>query len=65
MSEKEYGTYSAPWTKTFDLVFLIGWLAGLAVLTGITILKRDTINIDSNFFAFGVVLAGICCWGWF
>ena len=61
MSEKEYATYSAPWTKTFDLVFLIGWLAGLAVLTGITVYQRDTISIDSNFFAFGVVKILLVC----
>ena len=55
MEEKEYGTYSAPWTKTFDLVFLIGWLVALAVLTGFTVWQRETLNIDRDFFAFGVV----------
>ncbi|MBQ9336735.1 MAG: hypothetical protein IJS14_05505 [Lentisphaeria bacterium] len=53
--EKEYATYSAPWTKTFDLVFLIGWLIALAVLTVITIIRYDELNIDRDFFAFGLV----------
>ena len=35
--EKQYGTYDAPWTKTFDLVFLIGWFIALIVLTAVTI----------------------------
>ena len=34
MNEKKYENYSAPWTKTFDLVFLIGWFVALAVLPG-------------------------------
>ena len=25
-TEKEYGTYDAPWTKTFDLAFLFMWI---------------------------------------
>ena len=30
--EKKYGNYDAPWTKTFDLVFLIGWIIALIAL---------------------------------
>ena len=71
MNEKEYASYSAPWTKTFDLVFLIGWLIALAVLVCFTVSQGDKVNIDRNFFAFGVVkiilvsvialLGGIVC----
>jgi hypothetical protein len=28
-TEKEYGTYDAPWTQTFDLAFLFMWIYAL------------------------------------
>ena len=51
--EKEYGSYDAPWTKTFDLVFLIGWLVALAALSAVTICWHNQANVDRDFFIFG------------
>ena len=65
---KEYGNYDAPWTKTFDLAFLIGCSAALIGLTVWTVFWYDKSNIDRDFFAFclvKIIIAGICCWGWF
>lgn len=52
---KEYGNYDAPWTKTFDLVFLLGCFAALIGLTVWSVLGYDKSNIDRDFFAFCLV----------
>ena len=60
--EKEYGRYDAPWTKTFDLVFLVGWFASLLVLSIFTFFYHEQGNIDRDFFLFGltkIVIIGI------
>ena len=65
---KEFGNYDAPWTKTFDLAFLIGCTAALIGLIVWTVFWYDKSNIDRDFFAFCLVkilIVGICCWGWF
>lgn len=59
--KKEYGSYDTPWTRTFDLVFLIGWILALIVLTLVTVLHHDGDSVDWNFFAFGftkIVIVG-------
>ena len=57
----DHGNYDAPWTKTFDLVFLIGWFCALAVLSIVTIIYRDRYDMDWPFFSFGfakIVIVG-------
>ena len=57
----EHGNYDAPWTKTFDLVFLIGWFCALIALSIVTIIYRDRYDIDWPFFSFGftkIVIVG-------
>ena len=60
--EKQYGSYDAPWTKTFDLVFLIGWLIALIALSVFTVIRHDQSNVDMQFFTFGatkIVIVGV------
>lgn len=67
---KEYEHYDAPWTQTFDLVFLVGCLLALIGLICATLLCGSG-NIDRDFFAFGFfkilfigvisVLGGLIC----
>lgn len=52
---KEYGNYDAPWTKTFDLAFLIGCFVALIGLIAWTVFGYDKTNIDRDFFAFCLV----------
>ena len=52
--DNDYGRYDAPWTKTFDLVFLIGWLCALIALSAYTVAFRDRYDIDLSFFSFGL-----------
>ena len=69
--DNEYGNYDAPWTRTFDLVFLIGWFCALIALGVYTIIFRDKYDIDFAFFSFGLtkivvvgaisVLGGLLC----
>ena len=61
-AEKEYGTYDAPWTKTFDLAFLFMWIYALIGLTVYTIWYDNKGAVDREFFAFGltkIVTVGI------
>ena len=51
----KHESYDAPWTRTFDLVFLIGWLLALAALTVCTIFWYEKGDIDAQFFSFGFV----------
>ena len=58
---KEYGNYDAPWTKTFDLAFLIGCIVALIGLISWSVFDNDKSNIDQAFFAFclvKIVIAG-------
>ena len=48
--DNNYGKYDAPWTKTFDLFFLILWFCALIVLSAFTIILRDKCDIDWTFF---------------
>ena len=60
--EKEYGTYNAPWTQTFDLAFLFMWIYALIGLTVYTIWYDNKGAVDREFFAFGltkIVIVGI------
>ena len=59
--ETEYASYDAPWTKTFDFVFLLGWVAALAALFGCTIYRHEQGDIDAAFFTFGVTKILIIC----
>ena len=52
---KEYGNYDAPWTKTFDLAFLIGCIAALIGLVAWSVFDLDKSDIDRDFFAFCLV----------
>ena len=52
--EKKYGNYDAPWTKTFDLVFLILWIIALIVLSVFTYFTNASGSIDREFFAFSL-----------
>lgn len=52
---KEYGNYDAPWTKTFDLAFLIGCFVAMIGLIAWTVFGYDKSNIDRDFFAFCLV----------
>ena len=52
--DNDCGNYDAPWTKTFDLVFLIGWFCALIVLCVFTVIFRDKCDIDPAFFTFGL-----------
>ena len=52
---KEYGNYDAPWTKTFDLAFLVGCFAALIVLSIWTVFWYDKNSINWQFFAFCLV----------
>ena len=52
--EKQYGNYDAPWTKTFDLVFLIGWIIALAALTAVTLWGHVHGKIDREFIFFSL-----------
>ena len=52
--EKKYGNYDAPWTKTFDLVFLILWIIALIVLSVFTYFTNAAGSIDREFFAFSL-----------
>ena len=51
--DNDCGNYDAPWTKTFDLVFMIGWICALIALGIFTIIYRDRYDIDLTFFSFG------------
>ena len=42
---KEYGNYDAPWTKTFDLAFLIGCIAALIGLGAWSVFDLDKSDI--------------------
>lgn len=53
-SEKEYGNYDAPWTKTFDLAFLFMWIYALIGLSLYTYWYDSKGIIDRDFFAFGL-----------
>lgn len=51
--DNDCGNYDAPWTKTFDLAFMIGWICALIALGIFTIIYRDRYDIDLTFFSFG------------
>jgi len=60
--EKKYGNYDAPWTKTFDLVFLIGWFIALIALIYLTFWGHLHGKIDWNFLSFSltkIVIVGV------
>jgi len=46
------GDYSESWIKTFDIVFLIGWLCGFAILYIVTLLFEPYIFTDYDFSLF-------------
>ena len=61
-TEKEYGTYDAPWTKTFDLAFLFMWIYALIGLSVYTFWYDKGGIIDRDFFAFGltkIIIVGV------
>ena len=61
-TEKEYGTYDAPWTKTFDLAFLFMWIYALIGLGLYTYWYDKAGIIDRDFFAFGltkIIIVGV------
>jgi len=46
------GNYSEPWYKTFDLVFLIGWIISFTALLIVTLLASPDIFTDFSFLSF-------------
>lgn len=58
------GDYSAPWTQTFDLPFLVGWLLSAAVLAVVTNRYLPELWSEYTFFGFcGVKIAVVCLIG--
>ena len=51
--DNDCDNYDAPWTKTFDMVFLIGWFCALIALIIFTVIFRGRYDIDLAFFSFG------------
>jgi len=49
------GNYSAPWKRTFDLVFLIGWLLAAAALAIVTMFIEPEFFQNSHFLGFSAL----------
>ncbi len=49
------GNYSADWRKSFDLVFLLGWLSSLAVLGTLTLLIEPEFFANIRFIGFSAL----------
>ncbi len=53
--------YSAGWTRTFDLRFLVGWLAALAVMLGLTLHYQPELFHEYGFFRFCAIKLAVMC----
>ncbi|QLA16494.1 hypothetical protein [Desulfolutivibrio sulfoxidireducens] len=49
------GTYDADWRKTFDMVFLVGWVFGIVALTLVTSRLQPDFYTDYRFMAFAAL----------